>query len=223
MSNGNNNNLFDSISTSIANKVNSIPIWKKQLQMILISGYVALSCFVTIANHSINFNKNMPLKLIDILVIMVMSFLLVVNLLFIYGCYTSNRVLLYLTPAIPNFILIFVIFPQCHAFFYPLILFLKYNGLGESGLNKFLNNLGGLTMLRVVYYIPILLYTRFLFNGYTDDFIEELQNEKEMQAEEAEEARKQAELEAEKAAQIETEKKEDDNASEVDPEAKKNN
>jgi len=44
-----------------------------------------------------------------------------------------------------------------------------------------------------------------------------------MQAEEAEEARKQAELEAEKAAQIETEKKEDDNASEVDPEAKKNN
>eukprot|EP00833_Pecoramyces_ruminatium_P010832 jgi/Orpsp1_1/1184864/evm.model.c7180000091303.1 len=156
MSNRNNENLFDSLSATIANKVNSLPLWKKQLQMILISGYVALSCFVNIVNHTINYNAKMPLKLIDISVIIVMSILLFVNLLFIYGCYTSNRILLFLTPAVPNFILIFAIFPQCHAFVYPLVTFLKYNGLEDSILSRLLNSLGSLTIIRIVYYIPIL-------------------------------------------------------------------
>ncbi|OUM56746.1 hypothetical protein PIROE2DRAFT_65388, partial [Piromyces sp. E2] len=115
----------------------------------------------------------------------------------------KNRTLLFLTPAIPNFILIYVLFPKFHAFFLPLNEFLKSSGLQDSTFSRILNNLGSLTIIRVIYLLPIILYARFLFNNYTDEFIECLEEIREIEKKEAEEARKKAEEEQQAQGKIE--------------------
>jgi len=182
--------LFESFTASIGEYINSLSLWEKELQMIIFSMYIILSCITTIYDHIVNFNTTYPMKLVDISVFFVMFVLIIVNVGFIYGCFTKNRVLLFLTPAIPNFVLIYVFFPKFHAFFLPLNGFLKAYGLQDSTFSRIINNLGSLTLIRVIYLLPIILYTRFLYNSYTDDFIECLEEIREIEKKEAEEAKK---------------------------------
>ncbi|ORX40389.1 hypothetical protein BCR36DRAFT_588157, partial [Piromyces finnis] len=199
MSNQNNKkemSLFDSFNVSVAKYIESLSLWKKELQMILFSSYIILSCISTLIDHIIHYNTELSLKLVDILVFIVMFVLIFVNIGFIYGCFTKNRILLFLTPAIPNFILIYVFFPKFHAFFLPLNEFLKANGLQNSMFSTILNNLGSLTLFRIIYLLPITIYFRFLFNNYTDEFIECLEEIIKVEKKEAEE-KKQAQKIAE--------------------------
>jgi len=191
--NQNNMNIIDSYSVYIAKYIDSLSLWKKELQMILITLYISLSSIITLVDHIINFHTTYPMKLVDILVFTAMFVLLFVTGGFIYGCFKKDRNLLFLTPAIPNLLLIYVFFPNFHAFFIPLNAFFKNIGLEHSLFSRILNNLGSFTMIRVIYFVPIMLYCRFLFNNYTDEFVENLQEVIEIEKKEAEDAQKASE------------------------------
>jgi len=224
--NPNNMNIFESFTVYIAKYIDSLSLWKKELQMILISLYISLSCITTVIDHVIHFNTTYPMKLVDIVIFFVMFVLLLVNVAFIYGCFTKNRILLFLTPAIPNLILIYVFFPTFHAFFLPLNAFLKVSGLEKSLFASIINNLGNLTLVRAIYFIPIIIYCRFLFNNYTDEFIECLEEIKEIEKEEAEKAKTAAEEQQKQDETTEETNNNDINENEnttTDQEAKKNN
>jgi len=225
-------NIIESFTTSIGKYVEELPLWKKELQMILISLYITLSGFVTLAEHIIYFHPEYPRKLVDILTMFAMFLIIIVNLGFIYGCYKKNRTLLFLTPAIPHLILIYVFFPKFHPFIFPLNELLKANGLQGSTLSKLINNIGSLSFIRYIYLVPIALYARFLFNNYTDKFIEYLQEVRKLEKEEAE-AKKAKEETTEQQGKIEeitneeTQPEEinqdDENENADDLETKKNN
>ncbi|KAG4094558.1 hypothetical protein H8356DRAFT_1360410 [Neocallimastix lanati (nom. inval.)] len=227
MSDKNKNNSSskkDTFFTFISNKVKSSFLWKKQFQMITLSFYNSLSCICTIVNRIINFNSKLPT--IDIIIILALLIVLILNLLFIYGCYTSNKKFLKLTPVISCFILIFVFFPKWNAFFY-LLSYFRFN---ETKIYKFIESMGSFSIVRI--------FVRYLFDEYSDEFIKETTNEQEEDAEEEAEAEKeekeeekeekQDDKESEKTEKTE-EKKESENHEEEeentsqDPETKKNN
>ncbi|KAL6622045.1 hypothetical protein U3516DRAFT_795537 [Neocallimastix sp. 'constans'] len=147
---------------------------------------------------------------------------------------SSNKKFLKLTPVISCFILIFVFFPKWNAFFY----LLSYFGFNETKIYKFIESMGSFSIVRVIYYFPFLIFVRYLFDEYSDEFIKETTNEQEEDAEEEAEAEKeekeeekeekQDDKESEKTEKTE-EKKESENHEEEeentsqDPETKKNN
>ncbi|ORX78645.1 hypothetical protein BCR32DRAFT_294934 [Anaeromyces robustus] len=214
----NNMNFYERYQAFVDSYIDSLPEWKKQLQMILISFYIVLSCVVTIVDHLNNFHATFPKKQIDIFVMIIMLIIISINVTFIVGCYTGNKVLFFLAPAIPNFAFIFLVYPQVHAFYYPLNLFFKSYGLQNSLPSRILNNLRSFSIIRAFYYIPIVIYIRFLFNIYMDDlFAANIEKE---HTDVMREVKKAAE-EAQKLDKQESEGIKNDK--ENDPESKKNN